>query len=96
MATLRKAPLSDNPGSISSQDFSGIAEKPLSDHLSGETLVPLSVIGPLFPDQQDSSTVWRWATQGVNGVGLASTRAGKRIFTSQAAAERFIAACNAG
>ena len=96
MTTLSKTPPSDNPDKTSFPRFSKRDGKPLPDHLLGEPLVSLSVIRPLFPGNPAGCTLWRWATQGVDGVVLESTRVGKRLFTSHAAAERFISACNAG
>ena len=94
MASLHNVCRADNTAS------NGFSEKDGNllngSSLLGEQLVLLSAIRRSIPGRPATCTLWRWATQGVDGVVLESTRVGKRLFTSHAAAERFISACNAG
>jgi hypothetical protein len=61
----------------------------------GETLFTLADAAKLFPDQPNSSTIWRWHTKGVRGVRLETTVIAGRRFTTREAIDRFVAATTA-
>ena len=90
-----------SPAQVSCNTRSGrLAEKDeisLPHEISpNDRLMPLSAARRCFPGKPAVSTLWRWSTQGLNGVVLKTVRSGKRIFVSHDAIEEFLSACNAG
>jgi len=66
-----------------------------------EDLMSLNEAAGLFPRRRKGkrpafSTIWRWATVGVNGARLETVRVGSTLCTTRAAVERFIEAQSAG
>lgn len=59
-----------------------------------EDLLTLPQAAAEFPGRPHSSTVWRYARFGHNGVKLETIRAGGKVFTSREAVTRFLAASN--
>jgi len=59
-----------------------------------EDLLTLPQAAAEFPGRPHSSTVWRYAKFGFNGIVLETLRAGGKIFTSRQAVARFLAATN--
>lgn len=58
-----------------------------------EPLVALTQVK--IPNNPAHSTIFRWATgRGARGTKLETVRIGGRLFTSDAAVARFLAACN--
>lgn len=48
----------------------------------------------LLPGRPHANTLRRWATRGYNGVILRTFRVGRRVCTSQAYIEQFMAECS--
>jgi len=68
--------------------------------IATETVLALTeaaaVLPPLRGRKRPSySTLWRWATKGINGVRLETVKIGGTSFTSREALQRFVAALNA-
>ena len=66
----------------------------MSISIQNETPITLSHAAKLLPKfhgkHPHTSTLWRWATVGLDGHKLESTKVGKRICTSIEALDRFI------
>jgi hypothetical protein len=59
-----------------------------------ENVVPLARAPGLVPGRPHISTFWRWAGRGVRGHRLEILRIGGKVYTSQEAIDRFLAALN--
>lgn len=58
--------------------------------LDREKPLTLAQAAKLFPNRPNSATVWRWCTKGARGIKLDSSTIGGRLYTSEAAIQRFI------
>ena len=60
--------------------------------LANEQKLSLTAATKHIPDHPHTSTLWRWARQGLMGVRLEYQRVGRRIYTSREALDRFFEA----
>lgn len=58
-----------------------------------EKLISLVEAARLLPVRPHASTLSRWASVGVNGLRLATTKVGGRRYTTQSDLERFLREC---
>jgi hypothetical protein len=56
-----------------------------------DSLLTLAEASKLFPHRPSRCTLWRWMTEGVRGIRLASVVAGGRRLTSREAVADFVA-----
>jgi len=62
--------------------------------LDNEGLISLEEATKLVPSAPAVVTVWRWCRNGCRGLYLEHILLGRRMFTSEEAVGRFLAACN--